>query len=180
VTWSTPTPRSASSSSRSRYDNPNRRYHRTASTITAGGNRTRKRRCFGLDRHTGPATLHPDTIAARHVISQCNSAIEAARRVSAGGTALDPEVVRALLARPSMDDGLLRLTERERIVLTLLAEGRSNQAIADELHLAVRSVEKHIAAVFLKLDLPADTTDHRRMVAVLRFMGLSDGVCIRA
>lgn len=96
--------------------------------------------------------------------------IDALRRVAGGGTALDPEVVRQLLARPAIDDGLGRLTDRERDILARLAEGRSNQAIADELGLVLRSVEKHVTSIFMKLDLPPATTDHRRVLAVLRFL----------
>jgi DNA-binding NarL/FixJ family response regulator len=101
--------------------------------------------------------------------------IDAVRRVAAGGTALDPEVVRQLFAAPAADAGIARLTAREREILGRLAEGRSNQAIADDLHLALRSVEKHITAVFTKLDLPADTADHRRVLAVLRFLHADRG-----
>jgi DNA-binding NarL/FixJ family response regulator len=96
--------------------------------------------------------------------------IDAARRVADGGTALDPEVVRQLLARPHVDAGLARLTDRERDILTRLAEGRSNQAIADQLGLALRSIEKHVTAIFTKLDLQPATTDHRRVLAVLRYL----------
>ena len=96
--------------------------------------------------------------------------IDAVRRVADGGTALDPEVVRQLLARPAIDDGLARLTERERDILARLAEGRSNQAVADELKLALRSVEKHVTSIFTKLDLPPATSDHRRVLAVLRYL----------
>ncbi|GAA2625987.1 response regulator [Paractinoplanes durhamensis] len=96
--------------------------------------------------------------------------VEALRRVAAGGTALDPEVVRHLLAAPSVDAGLARLSAREREILGLLAEGRSNVAIAESLHLADRSVEKHVTAIFTKLDLPHDRSDHRRVLAVLRYL----------
>jgi DNA-binding NarL/FixJ family response regulator len=96
--------------------------------------------------------------------------IDAVRRVADGGTALDPEVVRQLLARPHVDAGLARLTDRERDILTRLAEGRSNQAIADQLGLALRSIEKHVTAIFTKLDLQPATTDHRRVLAVLRYL----------
>jgi len=96
--------------------------------------------------------------------------IGALRRVAAGGTALDPEVVRQLLAGPAVDAGLARLTDREREILGLLAEGRSNVAIADALHLVERSVEKHVTAIFTKLDLPQARTDHRRVLAVLRYL----------
>ncbi|MEU7907244.1 response regulator transcription factor [Actinoplanes sp. NPDC049118] len=96
--------------------------------------------------------------------------VGALRRVAAGGTALDPEVVRQLLAGPAVDAGLARLTEREREILGLLAEGRSNVAIADALHVVERSVEKHVTAIFTKLDLPQARTDHRRVLAVLRYL----------
>ena len=79
--------------------------------------------------------------------------VDALRRVAAGGTALDPEVIRQLLTVPRPDPGLDRLTAREREILALLAEGRSNVAIAERLHLAGRSVEKHVTAIFTKLDL---------------------------
>jgi len=96
--------------------------------------------------------------------------IDALHRVAAGGTALDPEVVRQLLATPTVDAGLARLTDREREILALLAEGRSNVAIAEHLHLVERSVEKHVTAIFTKLDLPQARTDHRRVLAVLRHL----------
>jgi DNA-binding NarL/FixJ family response regulator len=96
--------------------------------------------------------------------------VDALRRVAAGGTALDPEVVRHLLAAPAMDAGLARLSGREREILGMLAEGRSNVAIADTLHLAERSVEKHVTAIFTKLDLTQDRSDHRRVLAVLRYL----------
>ncbi|MEU8821776.1 response regulator transcription factor [Actinoplanes sp. NPDC048796] len=96
--------------------------------------------------------------------------IGALRRVAGGGTALDPEVVRQLLATPAVDAGLARLSDREREILALLAEGRSNVAIAEHLHLVERSVEKHVTAIFTKLDLPQARTDHRRVLAVLRYL----------
>ncbi|MCG5442459.1 response regulator transcription factor [Micromonospora sp. NIE79] len=96
--------------------------------------------------------------------------VDALRRVAAGGTALDPEVVRQLLAAPAVDAGVARLSEREREVLGMLAEGRSNAAICESLHLAPRSVEKHVTAIFTKLDLPQARTDHRRVLAVLRYL----------
>jgi len=96
--------------------------------------------------------------------------IDALRRVAAGGTALDPEVIRQLLTGPRPDTGLERLTAREREILALLAEGRSNTAIADRLHLAGRSVEKHVTSIFTKLDLAPASTDHRRVLAVLRYL----------
>jgi DNA-binding NarL/FixJ family response regulator len=96
--------------------------------------------------------------------------VGALQRVAAGGTALDSEVVRQLLAAPAVDAGLARLTDREREILGLLAEGRSNLAIAAMLKLADRSVEKHVTAIFTKLDLPQDRADHRRVLAVLRYL----------
>jgi DNA-binding NarL/FixJ family response regulator len=96
--------------------------------------------------------------------------IESLHRVAAGGTALDPDVIRQLLAAPSVDPGLARLTDRELEILGLLAEGRSNLAIATRLHLAGRSVEKHVTSIFSKLDLPPASTDHRRVLAVLRYL----------
>jgi DNA-binding NarL/FixJ family response regulator len=96
--------------------------------------------------------------------------VGALQRVADGGTALDPEVVRQLLAAPAVDAGIARLSEREREILGLLAEGRSNVAIAESLHLVERSVEKHVTAIFTKLDLPQARTDHRRVLAVLRYL----------
>jgi DNA-binding NarL/FixJ family response regulator len=96
--------------------------------------------------------------------------IDAARRIADGGPAVDPEVVRQLLAGPRVDAGLARLTDRERDILARLAEGRSNQAIADQLGLALRSIEKHVTSIFTKLDLEPAATDHRRVLAVLRYV----------
>jgi len=96
--------------------------------------------------------------------------VESLRRVADGGTALDPEVIRQLFATPAVDAGLERLSDREREILALLAEGRSNLAIADRLHLAGRSVEKHVTSIFTKLDLAPASTDHRRVLAVLRYL----------
>ena len=94
----------------------------------------------------------------------------AIRRVAEGGSALDPTVVGELLGRSRQHDPLARLTPREREVLELMAEGRSNQAIADRLFVTLRAVEKHVTSIFAKLDLPATTDDHRRVLAVLAFL----------
>jgi DNA-binding NarL/FixJ family response regulator/class 3 adenylate cyclase len=94
----------------------------------------------------------------------------AVRRVAEGGSALDPAVVSELLGRRRQDDPLAQLTPREREVLELMAEGRSNQAIADRLFVTLRAVEKHVTSIFAKLDLPATTDDHRRVLAVLLFV----------
>jgi DNA-binding NarL/FixJ family response regulator len=95
----------------------------------------------------------------------------AVRRVGEGGTALDPEVVAQLLARSRRRDPLERLTAREREVLALMAEGRTNPAIARTLVVSDKAVEKHVGNIFLKLDLAPDTDDHRRVLAVLRWLG---------
>jgi len=91
----------------------------------------------------------------------------AVKRVAEGGSALDPEVVSQLVGRQRRDDPLADLTPREREVLELMAEGRSNQAIADRLFITLRAVEKHVTSIFAKLGLPASTDDHRRVLAVL-------------
>jgi DNA-binding NarL/FixJ family response regulator len=95
---------------------------------------------------------------------------EALSRVAAGGTALDPEVVTQLLAASRRNDGLGTLTARERDVLALMAEGRSNAAIAGILVVAERSVEKHVGNIFTKLGLAPSAADHRRVLAVLRYL----------
>jgi DNA-binding NarL/FixJ family response regulator/class 3 adenylate cyclase len=94
----------------------------------------------------------------------------AVRRVAEGGSALDPAVVAELFGRSRQADPLDALTPREREVLELMAEGRSNQAIADRLFVTPRAVEKHVTSIFSKLDLPATTDDHRRVLAVLTFV----------
>jgi DNA-binding NarL/FixJ family response regulator len=96
--------------------------------------------------------------------------VDAVRRVASGGTALDPEVVNQLFARQRADGPLGRLTPREREVLSLMAEGRSNTAIAAELVLTVGAVEKHVANILMKLRLPPSDTDHRRVLAVLEYL----------
>ena len=94
----------------------------------------------------------------------------AVRRVGAGGTALDPEVVAQLLARSRRRDPLVRLTPREREVLALMAEGRSNPAIARALVVTDKAIEKHVSNIFTKLDLPPAEDDHRRVLAVLQWV----------
>ena len=96
--------------------------------------------------------------------------VDAVRRVAKGGTALDPEVVAQLFSRRRADGPLEGLTPREREVLGLMAEGRSNAAIADELVLTVGAVEKHVANIFMKLRLPPSETDNRRVLAVLAYL----------
>jgi DNA-binding NarL/FixJ family response regulator len=97
--------------------------------------------------------------------------VEALSRVAGGGTALDPEVVTQLLAASRRNDGLGTLTARECDVLALMAEGRSNAAIAAILVVSERSVEKHVGNIFSKLGLAPSDADHRRVLAVLRYLG---------
>ena len=94
--------------------------------------------------------------------------VSALERVAAGGTALDPEVIGQLLRRPGA--GLASLTPRERDVLALMAEGRSNSGIAAKLTLSAGAVEKHIAGIFGKLTLEPESADNRRVLAVLRYL----------
>ncbi len=94
----------------------------------------------------------------------------AVRRVGEGGSALDPAVVSQLVGRNRRDDPLSALTPREREVLELMAEGRSNQAIAERMFVTLRAVEKHVTSIFTKLGLPASTDDHRRVLAVLAYL----------
>ncbi len=96
--------------------------------------------------------------------------LTAVRRVGEGGTALDAEVVAQLLARTRRRDPLDRLSPREREVLGLMAEGRTNAAIARELVVSDGAVEKHVSNIFTKLDLPPTEGDHRRVLAVLRWL----------
>jgi DNA-binding NarL/FixJ family response regulator len=96
--------------------------------------------------------------------------IEAVRRVAGGGTALDPEVVSQLVARRARDEPLARLTPREREVLELMAEGRSNAAIAQRLFVTEKAVGKHISGIFAKLDLAQSDDDNRRVLAVLAYL----------
>jgi DNA-binding NarL/FixJ family response regulator len=92
------------------------------------------------------------------------------RKIGRRETVIDPELVTRLFARRRQLDPLERLTERERGVLALMARGLTNGAIADELHLAVKTVEAHITAIFSKLELVADDREHRRVLAVLSFL----------
>ena len=94
----------------------------------------------------------------------------ALRRVAAGGSALDPEVVSQLIARERPDDPVETLTPREREVLQLMAGGSSNQGIAEKLQISVGVVEKYVSSIFEKLGLPTARTESRRVLAVLLFL----------
>jgi DNA-binding NarL/FixJ family response regulator len=96
--------------------------------------------------------------------------VDSVKRVADGGSALDPEVVSQLVGRARRDDPLEELTPREREVLELMAEGRSNHAIAEHMIVTERAVEKHVTSIFVKLDLAPAPADHRRVLAVLAFL----------
>ncbi len=96
--------------------------------------------------------------------------IEALRTVAGGGTVLDPEVISKLLGRRSGDEPMAALTAREREVLALMAEGRSNSAIAQRLFVSEKAVSKHSTSIFIKLDLPPSDDDNRRVLAVLAYL----------
>jgi len=97
--------------------------------------------------------------------------MDALRRVANGGTALDPEVVAQLMARNRANDPLSTLTPREREVLAAMAEGRTNIGIATQLSISEGAAEKHISNIFGKLELPESPSDHRRVLAVLTYLG---------
>lgn len=103
-------------------------------------------------------------------VSDTREFADAVRRVAGGGSALDPEVVSRLVGRRRGEDPLSKLTPREREVLELIAEGRSNQGIAERLVVTERAVEKHVTSIFGKLGLPAAPADHRRVLAVLAYL----------
>jgi DNA-binding NarL/FixJ family response regulator len=120
------------------------------------------------DGHGGVGYLLKDRIM------DVDDFVEAVRRVAGGGTALDPEVVARLVTHRRASEPLERLTPRELEVLALMAEGRSNASIAETLVLTVGAVEKHIASILTKLELPPSESDHRRVLAVLAFLRAHD------
>ena len=103
-------------------------------------------------------------------ISDVAEFIGAVRRVAEGGSAIDPIIVSTLLAKHRSDDPMVGLTRREREVLVLMAEGRSNQGIADKLVITLRAVEKYVSTIFRKLGLPSTGSDSRRVLAVLLYL----------
>jgi DNA-binding NarL/FixJ family response regulator len=103
-------------------------------------------------------------------IADVRDFVDAVRRVGGRGSALDPIIVSTLLSKPRDDDQLLALTPRERDVLALMAEGRSNQGIADKLVITLRTAEKYVSSIFGKLGLPSGATDSRRVLAVLVYL----------
>jgi DNA-binding NarL/FixJ family response regulator len=106
-------------------------------------------------------------------VSDIAAFTEALRRVAAGGSALDPEVVARMVGRRRVHSPLEDLTPREREVLELMAQGKSNQGIAETLVVTVAAVEKHVTSIFSKLDLASEPSEHRRVLAVLTKLGAS-------
>jgi DNA-binding NarL/FixJ family response regulator len=103
-------------------------------------------------------------------ITDIDTLLDAVRRVAEGGSVIDPQVVSQLLRRHRREDPIELLSAREREVLELMAEGRSNHAIATQLVISERAVEKHVTSIFSKLDLPPAENDHRRVLAVLTLL----------
>jgi DNA-binding NarL/FixJ family response regulator len=103
-------------------------------------------------------------------IAEVERLTEAVERVGEGGSVLDPEVVAQMLGRSREEGPLDDLTDREREVLGLMAEGRTNRAIAGELYISERAVERHVTSIFSKLDLAPTEEDHRRVLAVLKYL----------
>lgn len=103
-------------------------------------------------------------------ISDVKEFVDSVRRVAQGGSAIDPTIVTALISKERNREPVSRLTPREREVLSLMAQGRSNQGIADEFVITLRAVEKYVSSIFSKLDLPATGNDSRRVLAVLLFL----------
>jgi DNA-binding NarL/FixJ family response regulator len=119
------------------------------------------------DDATGVGYLLKDRVADLDTLA------DAVRRVAAGGSALDPEIVALMVGRHRKDDPLDALTPRERDVLALMAQGKSNPGIADALHVSLAAVEKHVTRIFTKLDLGHERGDHRRVLAVLTLLRAS-------
>lgn len=119
---------------------------------------------IGADTH-GIGYLLKDRVA------DVGDFLAAVRQVAAGGAVIDPEVVMQLVRRRKTQSTLDRLTAREMDVLELMAQGRTNQAVAHELEISLGAVEKHVGSIFMKLDLPPTPDDHRRVLAVVRYLG---------
>ncbi len=132
-----------------------------------------------LSQHVSPA-LATELLASgseglgyllKDRVSEVDDLADSVRRVADGGCVLDPAVVAQLVGRPRRgDDPVQDLSDREREVLALMAEGRSNKAIGERLFITEHTVEKHVQAIFAKLELPAAAADHRRVLAVLTYL----------
>lgn len=103
-------------------------------------------------------------------VSNIGEFIDAVERVAGGGSAIDPTIVSTLISKQRNRDPIDRLTPREREVLALMAEGKSNQGIADEFYITLRAVEKHVSSIFTKLDLASTGSDSKRVLAVLLYL----------
>lgn len=103
-------------------------------------------------------------------VGDLDTFVDAVRRVASGGSALDPDVVQSMIGRQRIDDPIDELTGREREVLALMAEGRSNKGIAEQLVVTVAAVERHVTSIFGKLGMRPATEDHRRVLAVLGYL----------
>lgn len=127
-----------------------------------------------LERTYAMELLSADTEGIGYLLKQrvwdLEEFIASVRRVGQGGSVLDPQVVAELVGRPRRDDPVDALTEAERQTLALMAEGRSNTAIAEQLFVAERTVEKRVTNIFQKLDLPQSPDDHRRVLAVVTYL----------
>jgi DNA-binding NarL/FixJ family response regulator len=103
-------------------------------------------------------------------VSNVADFLDSVGRVAVGGSAIDPQIVTALISKRRDDNPVSRLTPREGEVLALMAEGRSNQGIADEIHVTLRAVEKYVSSVFTKLDMPTAPSESKRVLAVLMYL----------
>jgi DNA-binding NarL/FixJ family response regulator len=103
-------------------------------------------------------------------ISNVSDFLDSVHRVATGGSAIDPQIVTALINKRRDNNPVSRLTPREGDVLALMAEGRSNQGIADEIHVTLRAVEKYVSSIFTKLDMPTAPSDSKRVLAVLLYL----------
>jgi DNA-binding NarL/FixJ family response regulator len=117
---------------------------------------------------------HPERLGylLKERVTDAEDFVATLRRVASGGTAIDPDVVSRLLAGSRDDGPLASLTPREGEVLQLIAEGLTNQAIADRTGITLRSAEKHVSSIFSKLGLPDSGSEHRRVLAAIRFLGI--------
>ena len=131
--------------------------------------------CGWRDTRKGWATTRNDSAEGvgyllKNRINDITDFLAAVRRVASGGSAIDPIIISTLLSKRRSDDPLGDLTPREREILVLMAEGRSNQGIADRLVVTLRAVERHVSTIFGKLGLPSTGTESRRVLAVLLYL----------